>query len=213
MGQSEMSTRPTFTRSLAAWQAGDDAALERLLPVVYEQLKSIAHRKLRHEREGHTLNTTALVHEAYVKLVDQTSIELNGRAHFFGIAARAMQQVLIDSARRFGTAKRGGGWQRIVLDDTTVSVEERADALLALDDALERLARISTRMSRVVQCRFFGGMTEAETAVALGVSERTVRREWLKAKLWLYSDLVEDATPSAATSAATQGAARAGGRV
>lgn len=212
MGQSEMSTRPTFTRSLAAWQAGDEAALERLLPIVYEQLKSIAHRKLRHERAGHTLNTTALVHEAYVKLVDQTSIELSGRAHFFGIAARAMQQVLIDSARRFGTAKRGGGWQRIVLDDTTVSVEERADALLALDDALARLARISARMSRVVQCRFFGGMTEAETAVALGVSERTVRREWLKAKLWLYSDLVEDATPSAPPSAATQESARAGGR-
>jgi len=186
-----MIRNPTITSSLAAWQAGDDAAMERLLPAVYEELKAIAHRKLRSERDGHTLNTTALVHEAYVKLVDHPPGELAGRAQFFGLAARAMQQVLIDAARRFATAKRGGDLHAVTLDETTFSVQERADALLALDDALERLGRVSERMFRVVQCRFFGGMTESETAHALNISERTARREWVKAKLWLYADLVE----------------------
>jgi RNA polymerase sigma factor (TIGR02999 family) len=188
-----MDTDHLITDLLAEWRDGDGAALDRMLPLVYEELRRIAQRQLRGQRAGHTLNTTALVHEAYLKLVDQTSAAWADRAHFFGVAARAMRQVLINHAHKHATAKRGGRWRRIPLNEAVLAVEEQADMVLALDEALTRLAGLNERLSRVVECRFFGGMTEDEVATALGVSDRTVRRDWLKARLWLYTELVEDA--------------------
>jgi RNA polymerase sigma factor (TIGR02999 family) len=189
-----MDTDHSITELLGEWRDGDETALERLLPLVYEELRRIAQRQLHGQRDGHTLNTTALVHEAYLKLVDRTPVAWADRAHFFGVAARAMRQVLINHAEKHATAKRGGRWRRIPLDERVLAVEEQADLLLALDEALTRLAGLNQRLSRVVECRFFGGMTEEEVATALGVSDRTVRRDWLKARLWLYSELVEDTT-------------------
>jgi RNA polymerase sigma factor (TIGR02999 family) len=185
-----MEAEHQITSLLQALRAGESGALDRLLPLVYDELRRIAHRQFQRARDGHTLDTTALVHEAYLKMADQTRVESTDRAHFFGIAARAMHQILIDRARKHGTLKRGGRWARVPLDDDALTIEDRADMLLALDDALARLAAFDERSSRVVECRFFGGMTEPETATALGISERTVRRDWLKAKLWLYGELV-----------------------
>jgi RNA polymerase sigma factor (TIGR02999 family) len=179
------------TRELEALRNGDAAAMRRLLPLVYEELGRIARRERRWQGAGDTLDTTALVHEAYIKLVDQTRVAPTDRAHFFAIASQAMRQILIDRARKRATLKRGGRWKRIPLEDAVIPVEEQADMLLALDDALVRLAALDERLSRIVQCRFFGGMTEGETATALALSERTVRRDWLKARLWLYAELVE----------------------
>jgi len=160
-----------------------------LIPIVYDELRRIAHRQLRGQPCGHTLDTTALVHEAYFKLADRTRVPYAERAHFFGIAACAMRQVLIDYARRRATLKRGGALQRIPFDEEALTADARADILLALDDAVTRLAAIDERLARVVECRFFGGMTESDTALALGVTERTVRRDWTKARLWLYGEL------------------------
>jgi RNA polymerase sigma factor (TIGR02999 family) len=181
-----------ITRLLGQLRDGDPTALDRLLPLVYEELRRIARRQLRQQRAGETLNTTALVHEAYLKLVDQTGVAWTDRAHFFGVAARAMRQILINQAQKYGTRKRGAGWRRISLDETVLAVEEQAGMLLALDDALTRLAELNERLSRLVECRFFGGMTEEEVAAALGVSDRTVRRDWLKAKMWLYAELLNE---------------------
>jgi RNA polymerase sigma factor (TIGR02999 family) len=168
---------------------GDPDAWDRLLPLVYDELRRIARRQLRRERAGHTLNTTALVHEAYLKLVDQTRVPYEDRAHFFGIASRAMRQVLVSHARKYRAAKRGGEWRRVPFDEAEIRVDERAETLLALDEALTRLTEMNERLARVVECRFFGGMTEAETAAALGVTDRTVRRDWTKARLWLYGEI------------------------
>jgi len=181
-----------ITGLLVKLEAGDETALDQLLPLVYEELRRIAQRQLRRQRAGHTFDTTALVHEAYLKLVDQTCAAWADRAHFFGVAARAMRQILINHAHKHATLKRGGRWRRISFDESLLAIEEQADMLVALDEALTRLARLNERLSRVVEYRFFGGMTEEEAATALGVSERTVRRDWLKAKLWLYAELVED---------------------
>jgi RNA polymerase sigma factor (TIGR02999 family) len=182
-----------ITRLLDQLGAGDEAALDRLLPLVYDELRKVAQRQLR-RRGGHdTLNTTSLVHEAYMKLAGRT-VAWADRAHFFGVAALAMRQILINQAHKHATAKRGGRWRRLPLDETVLSVEEQADVLLALDEALTRLAALNARLSRVVEYRFFGGMTEEEVAKALGVSDRTVRRDWIKARLWLYAELVDDAT-------------------
>jgi RNA polymerase sigma factor (TIGR02999 family) len=174
-------------------QGEGDEAWGVLMPIVYDELRQIARRQLR-RRSGHTLNTTALVHEAYFKLAGQASLPAAERAHFFGIAARAMRQVLIDAARRHSSARRGGSWQRLTLDEAHVTTGERAAALIDLDDALTRLAATNERLARVVECRFFGGMTEAETAAALGVTDRTVRRDWIKARLWLYGEITADAS-------------------
>jgi RNA polymerase sigma factor (TIGR02999 family) len=181
-----------ITRLLRKARDGDPTAVERLLPLVYEELRCIAQRQLRRQRAGHTLSSTALVHEAYLKLVDQMSAGWTDRAHFFGVAARAMRQILINYAYKHGAAKRGAGWRRIPLDEAVLAVEDQAAMLLALDEALTRLARLNERLSRLVEYRFFGGMTEEEAATALGVSARTVRRDWLKARLWLYTELAED---------------------
>jgi RNA polymerase sigma factor (TIGR02999 family) len=195
----EVATDPTIvetdhqiTRLLQELRDGDASALDRLLPLVYDQLRRIAHRQLRQPGAAHTLNTTALVHEAYLKLIGQAGVDPENRAHFFAIAARAMRQILIDQARKHGTLKRGGSWKRVPLDDRVIALEEQADLLLALDDALARLAALNERLSRIVECRFFGGLTEPETAAALALSERTVRRDWLKARLWLYGELVDN---------------------
>jgi RNA polymerase sigma factor (TIGR02999 family) len=184
-------SEPDITGLLVAWRAGDRTALDRLFPLVYDELRRIAHRQLGRERPDHTLGTTALVHEAYLKLVDQTRAQLTDRAHFFAVAARAMRRILVDYARRHSAAKRGGAQARVSLDDATLVADERADTLVALDDALTRLAEVDDRLSRVVECRFFGGLTEEETAEALAVTARTVRRDWVKAKGWLAQELRE----------------------
>jgi len=186
-----------ITEALCALRNGAPDAMDRLAPLVYEQLKRIARRQLRAEPAGHTLSTTALVHEAYLKLVDQTRAEWQDRGHFFAVASGAMRRILVDYARRYRAARRGGGdddapVRPISLDNTEIPAAERADALVALDEALERLGRLDERQARVVECRFFGGLSEAETAAALGISQRTVAREWVTARGWLYQELRRD---------------------
>lgn len=189
-----MDPQHAITDLLAGVRAGDDRAVDRLMPLVYDELRAVARRHLGSERDGHTLATTALVHEAYLKLVDQTRVEWRDRAHFFAIASRLMRRILIDYARRHRSRKRGGDWRRIPLEFASIPTEDRADILLALDEALERLSALDERQARVVEYRFFGGMTEAEAAEALGVTPRTVRRDWVKAKAWLYDALYGDAS-------------------
>jgi len=186
-----MASDQDITGLLIAWRAGDRSAVDRLFPLVYAELRRIAHRQLGRERPDHTLGTTTLAHEAYLKLVDQTRAQLTDRAHFFAVAARAMRRILVDYARRYRALKRGGAPARVSLSDAVLVAEERADTLVALDEALTRLAEVDERLSRVVECRFFGGLTEDETAEALAVTSRTVRRDWVKAKGWLYQALRE----------------------
>ena len=183
-----------ITEALCAVRDGAPDAMDRLAPLVYEQLKRIARRQLRAEAPGHTLSTTALVHEAYLKLVDQTRAEWQDRGHFYAVASGAMRRILVDYARRYRAARRGGDGdgkpvRPITLDNIEVAHAERADVLVALDDALDRLGRVDERQARVVECRFFGGLTEEETASALGISQRTVAREWATARGWLYQEL------------------------
>ena len=181
-----------ITDALVALRGAPDA-MDRLIPLVYGELRKVAHRQLGAERAGHTLNTTALVHEAYIKLVDQSRAQISDRAQFFAIAARSMRRILVDYARRHRALRRGGaGRQQVSLADTAVgevAVAERADELVALDEALERLARVDERLTRVIELRFFAGLTEAETADVLGVTSRTVTRDWVKARGWLYQQL------------------------
>jgi RNA polymerase sigma factor (TIGR02999 family) len=181
-------TQPV-TQLLLELGDGQSGAMDRLLPLVYDELRRIARRALRRERTGHTLATTGLVHEAYLRLVDQTRIGYTDRAHFFGVAARAMRQVLVDYARRHRAAKRGGAQRVVTLDEGALALEDRAESLLALDEALTDLESVDARLGQIVQCRFFGGLTEEETAEVVGVTARTVRRDWLKAKGWLYAQL------------------------
>ena len=178
-----------ITGLLRAWRAGDASALDRLLPLVYDELRLIAHRQLGRERPEHTFDTTSLVHEAYLKLVDQTRVQWADRSHFFAVATQAMRRILVDYARRYRAEKRGGAPRRVGLNDAMLVAEERADLLVALDDALTDLSKLDERLSRVVECRFFGGLTETETAEVLGVTARTVRRDWTKAKGWLHRAL------------------------
>jgi len=184
-----MERKQDATDQPAGAENGGPVPAESLFPLLYDELRRIAHRQLAVERPGHTLSTTALVHEAYVKLADQTRAQFESRAHFLAVAAQAMRRILVTHARKVRAEKRGGTWHRLDLDQVDIPVEERAEALVMLDGALDRLATLSPRLSQVVECRFFGGMTEAETASALGVTERTVRRDWVKAKGWLLTDL------------------------
>jgi RNA polymerase sigma factor (TIGR02999 family) len=179
----------TITDRLLELRDGGDAAMDRLFPLVYDQLRNVAHNALRAERTDHTLGTTGLVHEAYLKLVDQTRVQWTDRKHFFAVASLAMRRILVDYARRHSSARRGGNRRPVTLDEDAMSVDDRADTLVALDEALERLGRIDRRLARVVECRFFGGLTEEETADVLGITARTVRRDWVKAKGWLYQEL------------------------
>ena len=174
------------TRLLEAFDAGDSEALDRLVPLVYEDLRRMAHRQLDREGGGHTLQTTALIHEAYLKLAAGGTVSASSRAHFLAIAARAMRQVLVDYARRRKAAKRGGGVISVTLGDAPQPADASAEDLLALDEALEQL---DPRQRQVIECRFFGGMEEKDIAAALGLSERTVRRDWVKARAWLYQSL------------------------
>lgn len=180
-----------LTRLLAACSDGDAQAFDRLIPLVYADLRDIAHRRLGSEREGHTLDTTAVVHEAYLQLVNQATATWRDRAHFFAVASRVIRHVLIDYARRRDAAKRGGGRLRVPLREDMTGQEPRTVDLLAVDQALSELADHDPRMAQVVECRFFGGMTMVETAAAVGVSQRTAEREWTRARAHLYSMLSE----------------------
>lgn len=193
MASVDADTRDTVTRLLHAARDGDPSAFDRLMPLVYTELKQVAGRELRHEYAHHAPTTTALVHELYLKLVDHAEIDWHGRAHFFTIAARAMRQILVDHARKRQAKKRGGDWKRTTLAERLLVSEAKWDDLLALDEALDRLDALDTRLRKVVEYRFFGGMTEAEVADVLDVSTRTVQRDWVKARAWLYDTLYADA--------------------
>jgi RNA polymerase sigma factor (TIGR02999 family) len=176
------------TRLLVAARGGDAGAIDRIVPLLYDDLRALAQRQLRRAVQPDTLRPTELVHEAYVKLTTGAAAAAVDRAHFLAIAARAMRQVMVDSARHHGAAKRGAGWERATLSDVGWAADIGPEDLLALNDALDRL---EPRQRQVVECRFFGGMEESEIAAALGVTERTVRRDWVKARAWLYRALDE----------------------
>jgi RNA polymerase sigma factor (TIGR02999 family) len=189
-----MSSLPAdgVTQLLLQWRAGDATALQRLIPLVYRELRSVARRCLRRERSGFTLQTTALVNEAYLRLVQSSRVQWRDRAHFFAMAAQLMRRVLVDAARRRLYQKRGGGRTRVLLEDAEPTTAARPVELLAVDEALDRLARFSPRKARVVELRFFAGLTIEETAAVLNVSVDVVKREWRTAKLWLAHALGEE---------------------
>jgi RNA polymerase sigma factor (TIGR02999 family) len=177
------------TQLLIAWGNGDQSALDKLMPLVYDELHRLAHHYMSRERPGHTLQTTALIHEAYLRLVDQTHARWQNRAHFFGIAANVMRQILVNYALRHRAAKRGGAVYKLTLDEAAGLSEEPNVDLLALDEALTRLAALDPRQARIVELRFFGELTIEETAEVLKVSPATVKREWNIAKAWLHCAL------------------------
>ncbi|MGH9753720.1 MAG: sigma-70 family RNA polymerase sigma factor [Blastocatellia bacterium] len=174
---------------LQRWSDGDSEALDQLAPLVYGELRRMARRYMGRQSAGHTLQTTALIHEAYMRLVGQDEKRWENRAHFFGVAAQAMRHILVDYARARHRAKRGGEARAVSLEEAALVSEERAAELVALDDALAELARLSPRQSRVVELRYFGGLSVAETAEALKISTDTVTRDWNQAKAWLYRAL------------------------
>jgi RNA polymerase sigma factor (TIGR02999 family) len=190
----EVSSKPV-TELLKSWRQGDSTALEKLLPLVYNELRRIAARQLRRERPNHTLQPTALVHEVYLKLVGQHRIEWQNRAQFYGVAAQLIRRILVDHVRNRRTVKRGGGALTLTLDDA-VSEPARQDIdLVKLDDALLSLATKDEQQSRVVEMRFFGGLSIEETAEVLGISPSTVKRDWAAAKAWLYRDMSTRISP------------------
>lgn len=180
------------TQLLIGWSKGDKAALDALLPLVYEELRNQAARYLRRERVGHTLQTTALIHEAYLKLVDQKNVHWQNRAHFFGIAAQLMRRILVDHARSKKRAKRGGSDIRVSFNEANMLGQAKDLDIVALDEALERLAAIDEQQSRIVELRFFSGLTVEETAAVLSISPATVKRDWSMAKAWLHRELTGD---------------------
>jgi RNA polymerase sigma factor (TIGR02999 family) len=182
-------TPQEITRLLVAWSDGDEQAFTVLMPLVYGELRRLASRRLGRERAGHTLQTTALVHEAYLRLVDQKEANWRNRAHFFAVAAQMMRRILVDYARSRNFAKRGGGVKRVSLDEAMVVSDERAADVVALDEALDALSRFDERKSRMVELRFFGGLSVEETAEVLGVSPGTVMRDWTLAKAWLQREI------------------------
>ena len=177
------------TELLLELSGGNRAAVDALTPLVYHELKRIAGAQLRSERPGHTLQATALVHEAYIKLIDQREVSWQNRAHFFGVAAQAMRRILLDYAKSRQREKRGGGAHKTSLDEALVVSEDRASDLVRIDEALTRLEALDARQAKVVELRFFGGLTVEETAEAIGVSAPTVKREWAMAKAWLHREL------------------------
>jgi len=178
-----------ITRLLQDWHGGDQAALDRLVPLVYDELRRMAKRYLRRQAPGHTLQTTAIINEAYLRMVNLPEIDWQNRAHFFAIAAQVMRHLLLDHARAKHRAKRGGDAQQVSLDEAAMVSVERSEELLALDDALNRLATLDPRQSRIVELRYFGGLTVDEVAEVSGISAVTVAREWAKAKGRLYREL------------------------
>src|SRR5262245_65406810 len=173
-----------ITKLLLDWRNGDGEALGRLMPLVYDELRRMANHYMRNERKGHTLQTSALVNEAYLRLVDHENIEWQNRAHFFGVAAQAMRRILVDHARTRNYQKRGGGAQQVSLDQAMTLAGDRAAELIALDDALRELAKMEERKSRIVELRYFGGLSLEETAEAIDVSIPTVTRDWNTEKAW-----------------------------
>ena len=177
------------TQLLAAWSDGDPAALERLTPLVYRELHRLAKGYIHQERPGHVLQTTALINEAYLRLIDARRVHWQNRAHFFGVAAQLMRRILVDFARARQQAKRGGAARQVSLDEAAAVAVGRGTELIALDEALQQLSAIDPRRGRMVELRFFGGLSEEETAEVLRVSPRTVRREWSLARAWLHREL------------------------
>jgi RNA polymerase sigma factor (TIGR02999 family) len=189
-----MTTPPPqdVTQLLLDWSKGNQGASDKLMPLVYDELRRVAQNYLRNERPDHTLQATALVHEAYLKLIDQTSVDWHDRAHFFGLASQMMRHILVDHARRHQAAKRGGLVQRLTLVEAVSFPDQKDFDLVALDEALTNLAQLDSQQSRIVEMRFFGGLTIEETATALSLSVATVNREWRLAKAWLLRALTKE---------------------
>jgi RNA polymerase sigma factor (TIGR02999 family) len=184
------------TRLLVDWGNGDQAALDELIPLVHDELRRLASRYMRREGQGHTLQTSALVNEAYLRLVDQKNVKWQNRAHFFGVAAQLMRRILVDHARSRLRAKRGGGMQMVSLPEQ-LGVSNEVEEVIALDDALKNLAEMDPRKSRIVEMKFFGGLSTEEVAEVLKVTSRTVEREWRKAKAWLHRAISKGETNEA----------------
>jgi len=178
-----------ITHILQAWKKGDEGAAERLFPLVYDELRRQAKACLNRERSDHTLQPTALVHEAYLKMSGQSSLVVENRLHFYAIASRVMRQILVDHARRHNAEKRGGAAQRFCIEELNILPRQYAGDMIELDEALQKLERLDERKCRVVDMRFFGGLGTVEIASALGINEKTVRRDWQFAKLWLFREL------------------------
>lgn len=178
-----------ITKLLKEWSGGDSTALDRVIPLVYDELHRLAHQHMRRERAGHLLQTSALINEAYLRLMEQPELNLENRTHFFGIAARLMRQILVDEARKRNSAKRGGGGIQVSLTQATNVVQEQAANVVALDDALKTLEGIDGRQSEIVELRFFGGLSIEETAKVLSVSPGTVMRDWTFARAWLRNEM------------------------
>ena len=189
------------TQLLVAWESGDQAALNQLMPLVYDELRQIAHRYLRRERADHTLQTTALVNEAYLKLVGEKNPSWQSRAHFFAAAANVMRHILVDYARTRNRSRRGGGAQQVPLDDALIVSTERASELLVLDDALNGLEKFDVRKSRIAELRYFGGLSVEETAEVLHISPTTILREWRLTKAWLHHEMSKGGTDEPGTMA------------
>ena len=185
-------TTPNITTLLEEWSRGNHAVLDRLLPLVYEELRQIAARQLRGERADHTLQPTALVHEAYMRLVDQRQVDWHSRAHFFGVTAQIMRRILVDHARRHIAEKRGDGVRRLSLDEVAEAAASSEFPILALDHALDRLAKVDDELARLVELRAFGGLTIEEAAHVLKVSPSTAKRDWRTAKAWLNRELGQE---------------------
>ena len=179
------------TRLLLDWSNGDRTALDQLVPLVYDELHRLAHHYMRQEREGHTLQTTALVNEAYVRLIDQNSVQWQSRAHFFAIAAQMMRRILVDYARSRRYAKRGGEARQVSFDESAIVSPQKGAEMVAIDEALTDLATRDARKSQIVELRFFGGLNIEETAEVMGISPTTVQREWRSAKAWLYQAITQ----------------------
>jgi len=184
--------RPNITDLLVAGSGGDKVALDQLIPIVYDELRRQASRYLRQERPGHTLQTTALIHEAYLRLVDQKSVQWQNRAQFFGLAAQLMRRILVDHARTKHRAKRGGSAIRVSLSEATAVTRDANLDLIEIDEALTRLAEIDEQQSKIVELRFFSGLNVEETAAALNISPATVKRDWSVAKAWLHREISRD---------------------
>jgi RNA polymerase sigma-70 factor (ECF subfamily) len=183
------SSQHEVTALLLKWRSGDKTALDKLTPLVYDELHRLAHGYIKREHSGHTLQTTALVHEAYLRLVEQEDIRWQNRAHFFAVSAQVMRHILVDYARKSRSRKRGGNVQRVSLDEAAIVSAERASELVELDDALQRLAESHPRRSKLVELRYFAGLNNQDAAEVLKVSEATVERDWRFAKAWLYREL------------------------
>ena len=191
-GAMETFVGDNLTGLLLEWREGDKAALDRLMPLVYDELRRIAHRYVQHERDGHTLQTSALVNEAYLRFAGQRNVDWQNRSHFFAVTAQVMRHILIDHARRRRYVKHGGEARQVPIQDAVAMSLQRADELIALEEALDELSKLDSRKSQVVELRYFGGLSLEETADVLEISLMTVRRDWRAAKAWLYRRMKHD---------------------